>query len=128
MINTIVATEVGMMRGKRFSRREIDQYRSAIVGRHDDGYIEAMTLFYAEAVFDVAGGDVMMDVMNRAREIQSAFVADVRTGTAPLDELICRVYQKAGLIVPMSENDEEYIEGVLKNAGLLGEKEDGDDS
>ncbi len=108
-------TEVAMMTGRRLSPRQIGAYKEAVRVHYDDGYIEAMSLFYAEAVADVIGGDRVYEVMERARELQRVFMDD---GEGALDDLIARVYEKTHVMVCFDEEDEEYVRRLLKERGL----------
>lgn len=113
-------TEVAMMTGRRLSPRQIGAYKEAVRVHYDDGYIEAMSLFYAEAVADTVGGDRVYEVMERARELQRVFMDD---GAGALDDLIVRVYEKTHVMVCFDEEDEEYVRRLLKERGLR--EEDG---
>lgn len=119
---TIRDTEVAMMTGRRLSPRQIGAYKEAVRRHYDDGYIEAMSLFYAEAVADVLGADRVYEVMERARELQTKFIDD---GQGALDDLIVRVYEKTRVMVCFNDTDEAYVRRLLQERGV--KEDDGDD-
>lgn len=109
-------TEVAMMTGKRLSPRQIERYKDTLRIHWDSGYIEVLSLLFAEAMADTYDREQTVAVMRRLSEIQTQFTADADAGMG-IDDLIVRVYAKTGLIFPMTGAEEEYIKSVLKDAG-----------
>lgn len=113
---TIRDTEVAMLTGRRLSPRQIGAYKEALRRSDDDGYIEVLTLLFAEAMCETYDAEQSAVVMRRLKELQRRFSEDVADGLT-LDDLIVRVYEKTGLIFPMEAAEEEYIKNVLRRAG-----------
>ena len=113
---TVRTTEVAMMTGRRLSPRQIEAYKDALRRSFDDGYIEVLTLLFAEAMADTYTVDETAAIMRKVKDAQNALTAQVEDGLR-IDRLIVRVYDKTGMIFPMSDAEEAHILNVLRDAG-----------
>jgi len=118
-------TEVAMLTGRRLSPRQIEHYKTTLRMHRDSGYIEVLTLLFAEAMADSYGREQTAEVMHRLRDLQNAFTKECDEGMT-IDDLIVRVYEKTGLIFPMEKGEEAYIKNLLQSEGYDVEVLEGD--
>lgn len=113
---TVRTTEVAMMTGRRLSPRQIEAYKDALRRSFDDWYIEVLTLLFAEAMADTYTVEETAAIMRKVKDAQNALTEQVEDGLR-IDRLIVRVYEKTGMIFPMSDAEEAHILNVLRDAG-----------
>ncbi len=118
-------TEVAMLTGRRLSPRQIEHYKTTLRMHRDSGYIEVLTLLFAEAMADTYDREQTAVVMHRLQDLQNAFTKQADNGMS-IDDLIIRVYEKTGLIFPMEDAEEAYIKNLLQSAGYDVEVLEGD--
>lgn len=112
-------SEVGMIRGKRFSLKEIRRFEEAVMRTQTDGQIECMMLFFCETLHDILGSDEgdIFRVMSRLNEHLVQFMQDIRKPGFNIDDIRLRVYEKTNYIFAMSEDDRLHIRGLLAEHG-----------
>lgn len=112
-------SEVGMIRGKRFSLKEIRRFEEAVMRTQTDGQIECMMLFFCETLHDVLDADEtqIFRVMRRLNEHLARFMLDIRTPEFNIDDIRLRVYEKTNYIFAMSEDDRQHIRAMLAENG-----------
>lgn len=112
-------TYARMIAGHRFAMKECDAFRDAIWKEARRGQVEAMMLFFAEALHDSEGYDTegVARVLRYVDGLMLEFIEKTDDGTWNMDDLRLRVFGKTGFMFAMSEEDREHIAGVLKEAG-----------
>lgn len=112
-------SEVGMIRGKRFSLKEIRRFEEAVMRTQTDGQIECMMLFFCETIHDILGSDEgdIFRVMSRLNEHLTQFMQDIRNPGFNIDDIRLRVYEKTNYIFAMSEDDRLHIRELLAEHG-----------
>lgn len=110
---------VWMMQGRKFRLKEIDAFRDAIWKESQDGRIEAMMLFFAEALHDTEGfGHTRTArVLRYCDEKMKEFIDRTNDGSWDMDQLRLRVWEKTHFMFAMSDEDMEHITGMLQAAG-----------
>ena len=112
-------SEVGMIRGKRFSLKEIRRFEEAVMRTQTDGQIECMMLFFCETLHEILGSDEgdIFRVMSRLNEHLTQFMQDIRKPGFNIDDIRLRVYEKTNYIFAMSEDDRLHIREMLAEHG-----------
>ena len=112
-------TTAGMMAGRRFSPRQVEELRRAVWEEANDGRVEVMMLFFAEAMRDVLGfgHDRTAKVLRYVNERMIEWSAKVDAGEWDVDDLRKRVFEKTGFIFAMHKKDQEHIAEMLTEAG-----------
>lgn len=126
----IQQTYMWMLQGRRFRLKEIDAFRDAIWRESQDGRIEAMMLFMAEALHDTLGfGHIRTArVLRYCDKRMAEFIEETHKGTFSMDDLRIRVFGKTHFMFAMSAEDQEHIVKVLTDAGYKVTIEKGEDN
>ena len=114
-----MAIKAGMLCGRRFSPKQIERLREMIWTEANDGRIEVMMLFFAEAMHDVLGfgHERTRRILHYIDDKMRDFTAGVEDGTFDVDDLRVRVFSKTHFMFAMSEKDQQHIVDVLTAAG-----------
>lgn len=107
--------QVGMLRGKRFTPKEIQLYESAVRQTVNDDRVEVMMLYFAEVMHDLAGYGT-----KRTRRILSEVDARMHDWLQPgftLNELRLRVWEKTGWIFTCDEEGYKQVIEMLQANG-----------
>lgn len=121
----ITSARVAMFNGRRMSGKQIAQYETAIRQQVTDSRVEVMMLYMAEALHDIAGygmrrtARILRSVDERMKEIQNP--------DFNLDDLRVRVFGKTSFVFACTEEEQEYITGVLERAGYHVRQEGGEE-
>jgi len=109
----------GMLCGRRFSPKQVENLRQMIWREADDGRIEVMMLFFAEALHDVLhfGHDRTSRVLHWVDDKMGEFSQALDDGTMDLDDLRVRVFSKTKMMFALNEKDRDYIAHMLTAAG-----------
>lgn len=111
----IQQAHVGMIRGKRFSPKEIQQYEAAVLQGLNDDRVEVMMLYFAESMHDVEGYGT-----KRTRRILNDVDAKMQEWLTPgfeLNTLRLRVWEKTGWIFACDEEGYNNIVQLLQEHG-----------
>lgn len=111
--------EVWMLRGRRFSLKEIRRFEEAVMHSQLDGQIETMMLLFTESMHDTLNlpeNDIFR-VMSRLNELLLQFQNDVNDRHFSIDDVRLRVYEKTNYIFAMNDADREHIRQLLKING-----------
>lgn len=115
-----------MLNGRRMSGKQIAQYETAIRQQVTDSRVEVMMLYMAEALHDIAGygmrrtARILRSVDERMKEFQDP--------DFNLDDLRVRVFGKTSFVFACTEEEQEYIAGVLERAGYHVRQEGGEEN
>lgn len=111
----INATRVAMLKGRRLTPKQIEQYEYAIRQGVNDNRVEAMMLYAAEALHDELGFGIKRTsrILNKIDESMKEWLDP----SFQLDDLRIRVFEKTGFMFACTEEDQRHIEKLLKNAG-----------
>lgn len=111
----INAGRVAMLRGKKMTQKQIVQYETAIRQTVNDSRVEAMMLYMAEALHDVAGYG-----MKRTARILRSVDERMHEWLDPdfsIDDLRIRVFGKTNFMFACTPEEQEQIAKVLRDAG-----------
>lgn len=113
--NVVNSARVGMMRGKRFSPKEIERYEIALKQNVDNTRVEAMFLYFAEVLHDEYGFGMkrIRNVINKVDESMHEWLQD----DFNMDDLRIRVFGKTYYIFACDEDERNHIYKVLEAAG-----------
>lgn len=108
-----------MLQGRRFKLKEIDQFRDTIWKESQDGRVEAMMLFFAEALHDVMGygHQRTAKVLRYCDERMREFIDEMNEDAFSMDALRIRVFEKTHFMFAMSPEDQKHIVTMLQEAG-----------
>ena len=125
------AVAAGMLAGRRFSPKQIEALHDMIWREADDGRIELMMLFFAEALHDVLhfGHDRISRVLHWVDDRMGEFSKELDDGTMDVDDVRIRVFDKTKMMFALNEKDRDYIAQLLTAAGYdvtVDEKEEND--
>ena len=117
-----------MLQGRRFKLKEIDAFRDMIWKESQDGRIEAMMLFFAEAMHDVYGFGQKRSarILRYCDEKMKELIDKTNDNSWDMDDLRLRVWEKTHFMFAMTEEDQQHIVAMLQAAGYnvtAGEKE-----
>lgn len=113
--NTVNSARVGMIRGKKFSPKEIEKYEMALKQNVDNTRVEAMFLYFVEVLHDEYGFG-----MKRIRNVIDNVDLSMREWLRDdfnMDELRVRVFGKTHYIFTCDEEERKRIYEVLEAAG-----------
>lgn len=113
--NTVNSARVGMIRGKRFSPKEIEKYEMALKQNVDNTRVEAMFLYFVEVLHDEYGFGMkrIRNVINKVDESMHEWLQD----DFNMDDLRVRVFGKTSYIFTCDEEERKHIYEVLEAAG-----------
>lgn len=127
------SVKAGMMAGRRFSPKEIEKFRRLIWTEANDGRVEVMLLFFAEALHDKLGfgHERTARLLRHVNQKMVEWTDKVEAGEWNVDDLRMRVFDKTGFIFAMNKADQAHIEEMLKAAGhkvTVDEPEEGEEN
>lgn len=120
---------VWMLQGRRFTKKEIDQFRNMIWKESQDGRTEAMMLFFAESLHDTEGYGQKRTarVLRYCDGLMREFIDKTADGSWDMDALRLRVFEKTHFMFAMTPEDQKHIVELLTEAGYnvtTGEEEE----
>ena len=115
--NTVNSARVGMMRGKRFSPKEIERYEMALKQNVDNTRVETIFLYFAEALHDLYGFGMKRTskVINTVDENMHEWLRD----DFNMDDLRLRVFEKTRFLFTCDAEEQKHVHEMLAEAGYI---------
>lgn len=112
-------TTAGMLAGRRFSPKQIEELRRAVWEEANDGRVEVMLLFFAEALHDVLGYGYKRTarILHWVNDHMQEWTDKVNAGEWDIDDLRIRVFEKTGFMFALNKQDQMHIVEVLNGLG-----------
>lgn len=115
--NIVNAARVGMVRGKRFSPKEIERYEMALKQNVDNTRVETIFLYFAEVLHDEYGFGMKRtsNVINKVDENMHEWLND----DFNLDDLRLRVFEKTRFLFTCDPEEQKRVYAMLEAAGYV---------
>ena len=113
--NIVHSTRALMMRGKRFSPKEIERYEAAIRQHVDNTRVETIFLLFAEALHDEYGFGMkrISNVMNKVEDGMREWLSS----DFDMDDMRIRAFEKTRFIFTCDEEERKRVYELLRAAG-----------
>lgn len=108
-------SHVNMMRGKRFSPKEIQNYENAVEQRSHDDSMEMSMMLFAEVLKEEFGFGRQR--INKTLRKFDTKCAEIIEKNLEIDDLRVRCFEKTKIAFALNKEDQEHVQRILQDAG-----------